>query len=239
MPDGKILTAKFKRDHKGWSVCLAVRVETPEKRVVSTSVGIDVGIKTLAATSEGLLIPNPRHARRVEKEMRRRQRALSRCKRGSNRRKKVRTQVARLHVKIANTRATRLHQISAMLVNRYDLIAVEALNFKGLSRGILARDVHDASWSKLVQLIEYKAAKAGTHLIKVDPRYTSQTCPECGVIKRKTLDEREHSCYCGHVADRDVAAARVILSRAVVGPGAQKQAGCGEAGRGNITDIST
>lgn len=219
IPDGKILTAKLKRDHKGWSVCLAVRFETPEKRIVSSAVGIDVGIKTLAATSDGLLIPNPRAARRAERELRRRQRALARCKRSSNRRRKVKLEVTRLHAKIANTRSTSLHQISAMLVRRYDVIAVEALNVKGLSRGILARDVHDASWSKLVQLLEYKAEKAGAHLIKVDPKYTSQICPECGTIAAKTLAERTHDCACGYVADRDVAAARVILSRAGMGPG--------------------
>lgn len=219
MPGGKILTAKFKRDHKGWSVCLAVRVDAPEKRVVTSAVGIDVGIKTLAATSDGLLIPNPRAARRAERELRRRQRALARCKRGSNRRRKVRAQVTRCHAKVTNTRMTSLHQISAMLVRRYDVIAVEALNVKGLSRGILARDVRDASWSKLVDLISYKAARAGKHLIKVDPKYTSQTCPECDSVKAKTLAERVHECACGYVADRDVAAARVILSRAGMGPG--------------------
>src|SRR5690606_23370122 len=88
-----------------------------------------------------------------------------------------------------------------------------------LARSILARDVHDASWSKLVQLLEYKAEKAGAHLIKVDPKFTSQICPECGTIAAKTLAERMHECACGYVADRDVAAARVILSRVGMGPG--------------------
>jgi putative transposase len=238
MPDGKILASKFKRDHKGWSVCLAIRVEMPEKRIISSAVGIDVGIKTLAATSDGLLIPNPRAARRAERELRVRQRALARCKRGSNRRPKVRAQVARLHAKVANTRSTSLHQISAMLVNRYDAIVVEALNVKGLSRGILARDVHDASWSKLVDLISYKAARAGKYLIKVDPKYTSQICPECGSVKAKTLAERTHDCACGYVADRDVAAARVILSRAGMGPGFVNVAGCSERRTGKLTEVT-
>lgn len=238
MPDGKILTAKFKRDHKGWAVCLAVSVETPEKRIVQSAVGIDVGIKTLAATSDGLLIPNPRAARRAERELRVRQRALARCKRGSNRRRKVRAQVTRLHAKVANTRSTSLHQISAMLVRRYDVIAVEALNVKGLARGILARDVHDASWSKLVDLISYKAERAGKHLIKVDPKYTSQTCPECGTIAAKTLAERVHECACGYVADRDVAAARVILSRAVVGPGWRNVAEYGVRASGKLMEAT-
>lgn len=234
MPSGKILTVKFKRDHKGWCVCLALRVEATDKRIVQSAVGIDVGIKTLAATSDGLLIPNLRVARRAEREMRRRQRALARCKHGSNCRRKVKREVTRAHAKITNTRMTSLHQISAMLVRRYDVIAVESLNVKGLSRGILARDIHDASWSKLVDLISYKAERAGKHLIKVDPKFTSQTCPECGTIAAKTLAERVHECACGYVADRDVAAARVILSRAVVGPGWHNVAEYGVRASGNI-----
>lgn len=238
MPNGKILTAKFKCDYKGWLVCFSVRVDAPEKRIVQSAVGIDVGIKTLAATSDGLLIPNPRAARRAERELRRRQRALARCKRGSARRRKIRAQVTRLHAKIANSRSTSLHQISAMLVRRYDVIAVEALNVKGLSSSILARDVNDAGWSKLVDLISYKAERAGKYLIKVDPKFTSQTCPECGTIEAKTLAKRTHECACGYVADRDVAAARVILSRAGMGPGVLKLGGCAVAAPGKLMEMT-
>lgn len=239
MPSGKILTAKFKRDHKGWSVCFAVRVEAAKKRVVSSAVGIDVGIKTLAATSDGLLIPNPRAARRSERAMRRAQRALARCKRGSNGRKKARAYVVGLHAKVANTRSTALHQISAMLVKRYDLIAVEALNNKGLAKGMLARDVNDASWAKLRDLLRYKAERAGAHFIEVDPKFTSQDCANCGTRVPKTLADRWHCCpTCGVREDRDINAARVILSRAGVGPGAHNVTGCGERAPGKLTEIS-
>jgi putative transposase len=217
LPEGKILCAKFKRDIKGWSVCLVISVETAEKRIVSSAVGIDVGIKTLAATSDGLLIPNPRCARKAEREMRLYQRQLARCKRGSKRRMKVKQRVARLHAKTANTRNTGLHQISRMLVNRYDVIAVEALNNKALAKGMLARDVNDAGWSKLREYLRYKAEGAGAHFIQVDPKYTSQICPDCGTVAKKELSERVHGCACGCVLDRDVAAAQVILQRAVVG----------------------
>src|SRR4029077_11292640 len=101
------------------------------------------------------------------------QRALARCKRGSNRRHKVRAQVARLHRKIADTRNTWLHQQSAALVERADLIAVEDLKVSNLVRHpTLARSIADASWSKFVSMLDYKAEKAGSHLIRVDPRNT-------------------------------------------------------------------
>ena len=238
MPDGKILTAKFKRDAKGWSVCLAVRVDTPDKRPIACAAGIDVGITTLAAASDEQKIPNPRAARRAEREMRRRQRQLARCRRGSKRRSKIKARVARLHAKITNTRATALHQAGAELVKRYDMIAVEALNIKGLAKGMLARDVHDAGWSKLRSLLHYKAERAGVHIIEVDARFTSQECPDCGRREPKTLAERVHRCPCGCVLDRDVAAARVILNRAVVGPGWLKVGDCAVPATGNITELS-
>lgn len=234
MPVGKILTARFKRDTKGWAVCFAMKIDTPDGRKIKTAVGVDVGIKTLAACSDGLLIPNPRVARKAARAMRLRQRALARCKRGSNRRRKVGAQAARLHSKIANTRSTALHQISATLVNRYDLIAVEALNNKGLARTMLAGDVLDASWTKLLIFLRYKAARAGAQIIEVDPRFTSQTCPDCGAVAKKTLAERTHSCSCGCVLDRDVAAAKVILSRAVVSPGTPNVARWGERALRNL-----
>jgi putative transposase len=238
LPPGKPLSCIFSRNGNVWSICFQVKVEAPDKRAVMSAVGIDVGIKTLAATSDGLLIPNSRVARRAERTLRRRQRALARCQKGSKRRRKMRCQVASLHARVKNTRATALHQVSAMLVNRYDVIAVEALNTKGLARGILARDVHDASWGKLRELLRYKAERAGAHFIEVDPKFTSQTCPDCGQVAAKTLAERTHKCDCGCVLDRDVAAARVILKRAVVGPWAQNVAGCGERVPGNLKEIS-
>lgn len=235
LPKGRPLTCVLTRDVNGWSICFQMKVKAADKRVVRSSVGIDVGIKTLAATSDGLLIPNPRAARRAERELRRRQRSLARCRNGSARRRKVRDQVARLHAKVKNTRTTALHQISAMLVERYDTIAVEALNTKGLSGGIFARDIHDASWGRLRDLLRYKAERAGANFIEVDPKFTSQTCPDCGRVARKTLADRTHKCDCGCVLDRDVAAARVILKRAVVGPRAHNVAGYGERALRNIT----
>lgn len=107
-----------------------------------------------------------------------------------------------------------LHKLSCNFVSRFAGIAVEDLDIRGLARGMLARDVNDAAWAQLIMMLAYKAAKAGSAFIKVDPRGTSQTCPECGTIKRKGLRERTHRCECGCVLDRDVAAARIVHIRA-------------------------
>jgi putative transposase len=84
----------------------------------------------------------------------------------------------------------------------------------GLKRGMLARSVHDAAWSLLVQLTTYKAESANASVVLVDPRGTSQTCPACRTIKAKTLSVRVHACDCGCVLDRDVAAAIIVHERA-------------------------
>ncbi|WP_435018530.1 RNA-guided endonuclease InsQ/TnpB family protein [Tundrisphaera sp. TA3] len=223
LPKGKPLSCTFTRGHKGWYVCLQYRVPVQPLPATGQQVGIDVGLTTLATLSTGEAIANPRHTKRAEKELRRRQRALSRCKKGSNRRKKVKASVTWLHAKIANSRKTHLHQTSAKLVRENDLIAVEKLNVKGLSSGMLAKGVNDAGWSILKNYLAYKAAWAGRELVEVKAAGTSQTCPNCGAVAKKTLSERTHRCDCGCVIDRDHAAARIILARAVVSPVASQR----------------
>lgn len=212
-PNPDIRSCVFRRDGKGWYVSLDVAIEAAEKRVVSTMVGVDLGLKVFAYYSDGIIIPAPQIARKAERDLRRRQRALARCRRDSNRRRKVRDRVARLHRKIANTRTTWLHQHSAALVKRADLIAVEDLNVAGMIRHpTLARSIADASWAKFLSMLAYKAEKAGGHLICVDPRNTSQKCSGCGELVPKSLAVRTHACpHCGLVIDRDWNAARNIL----------------------------
>ncbi len=180
-------------------------------------IGIDMGLSTFAALSTGEKIDNPRFARKSERKLRSLQRRVSRRKKGSNRRKKAVRVLRRHHERIAAQRRAFCHQVSTDLVRRHWLIAVEKLNIKGLSRTRLARSFSDAGWSIFLNQLRAKAECAGRELIEVDPRFTSQTCPECGTIQKKELWERKHECPCGCVGDRDVIAARVILLRAVGG----------------------
>lgn len=234
LPIGKPLGCTFTRDHKGWCVCFQYRVPISVLPATGKQVGIDMGLNTLAILSTGEAIPNPRVAKRAERELRRRQRALSRCKRGSKRRQKVKSQVTRLHAKIANCRRTYLHRISARLVSEHDLIAVENLNVKGMASGMLAKSVNDAGWSTLKEMIAYKAEKAGRQMIEVSANGTSQTCPDCGQVKAKPLAQRVHECDCGCVLDRDHAAAIVIMQRAVMRPWRPNVTQWGERVAGNL-----
>jgi putative transposase len=215
--DADIRSCVFRRDGRGWYVSLQIAADAAEKRIVTDAIGIDLGLKVFAYCSDGIILPNPRIARKAERAQRRASRALSRCKRGSNRRRKVKVRLARLHRKIANTRSTWLHQQSAALVKRADLIAVEDLNVKNMIRHpTLARSIADASWSKFLGFLAYKAERAGVHFIRVDPRRTSQKCSGCGELVPKSLAVRTHSCpHCSLVIDRDHNASLNILAAGI------------------------
>lgn len=178
-------------------------------------VGIDVGLTSFAALSTGEQIDNPRWAREAETRLRLAHRHRDRCVRGSRNRRKAANRVRRIYDKIRVQRRNFCHRLSRRLVDNHPIIAVEDLNVKGLAASRLSKSVMDAGWSIFLNHLESKAANAGRKVIRVDPRYTSQTCPDCGAVKPKSLSERVHRCHCGCVLDRDVAASRVILARAV------------------------
>ena len=232
----RIKSCVFKRDPKGWTVSFAIWVEEAAPRPSKRAVGVDLGISTFAALSDGGLVPSLQAARKAERRLRRAQRALARKQRGSNGRREARLRVARCHAAVARQRREHLHQASARLVRDYDVIAVERLNVKGLARSALAKEVRDASWAKFLSMLRYKAAWAGTRLIEVDPDHTSQDCSGCGLKVRKKLGERLHDCpACGLSLDRDLNAARNILNRAGCGPGLRNVAGCGMRAGENLS----
>jgi putative transposase len=222
----KVGAAVVSRSCGKWYVCFQIELpEVPVPDRAFTPIGIDLGLTSLVAFSNGETVATPQHTRLASKRQRRLQRSLARCKRGSKRRWKAKVRLARHSAKTANQRRDGSHKLSRKIVDRFSHIAMEDLNIKGLAAGMLAKSVHNAAWNQLVQYIGYKAECAGSTLKLVDPRGTSQTCPECGTIRRKTLAERIHRCLdCSAVLDRDVAAAQIVLLRAKFGPGTGLQA---------------
>ena len=208
------------RRASGWyaQVVCEDGIDAPVKRPIVNSVGIDVGLTTFAALSNGETFPAPRFAERSRKRVRGIQRRVSRRVKGSQGRRKAVDRLRRVYERIFSQRRNFAHQLGTDLVRRFDMIAVEDLNVKGLARSKLARSVNDAAWSIFTAQLERKAERAGVTVVRVDPRGTSQECPSCGRVAKKQLSERAHSCKsCGLVLDRDVAAARVILARALGG----------------------
>lgn len=211
----KLGAAVISRKAGKWFACFQITL--PDAEPIErpfAPVGIDMGLTSLVALSTGETVATPQHTKNAAKALRRAQRAFARKRRNSRRQRKTKLRVARISMRVANQRRDFSHKLSASLVGSYSHIAMEDLNIKGLAAGMLAKSVHNAAWNQLVQHIAYKAECAGSVLKLVDPRGTSQTCPECGTIKRKTLTERMHRCECGCVLDRDVAAAQIVLIRA-------------------------
>jgi putative transposase len=219
IPDeGTIKMAVLKRDRVGnWYVILQVELPDVEiERRDDPAVGIDMGLTHFATLSSGEMIENPRWFRESEEKLALLQRRRTRCKRSSHRYRELTRQIRRLHQRIANQRRDFQHQLSTRLVRKYGFIAVEDLNVKGLCRSHVSKSMGDAAWGQFLHMLAYKAAKAGTLVVGINPNGTSQICsgPDCGRIVPKTLSDRQHICpHCGFTAPRDVNAALNILAR--------------------------
>ena len=210
---GKVKTCTIKRDGDKWFVCFAVEYEFEAPIHKGGAIGIDVGLEHLLNLSNGEQVDNPRFFRKSEKRLAKAQRRLAKVARNSPLRRKYRKRVTYTFRKVRNQRLDFAHKLSSTISNTYSLIAVEDLNIKGLAAGMLAKSVNDAGWSLFLNQLEYKVEKTGSKLIRVDPRQTSQICPNCGAVAKKELSVRWHSCPCGCEMHRDTAAAIVIMSR--------------------------
>jgi putative transposase len=176
------------------------------------SVGIDVGLKVFLADSEGQTIENPRFFRTSQATLRRKQRRLCARKKGSQRRRKMARSVAQTHLKIERQRRDFHFKAAKRYADAYRTIVVEDLNIGGLARSRLSKSILDAGWGAFLDILSDKAASAGGHVIRINPRFTTQRCSRCGVHVKKSLSVRTHRCpSCGYVVDRDVNAAQNIL----------------------------
>jgi putative transposase len=208
---GKIKTVTVRHRAGRWHVSFSVEYDPEPLPEIDAEVGIDVGLEHFAALSTGDLIANPRWYRSAQRRLRRAQRKVTRRVKGSNGRRKAVRELQRVHEHVANQRADFVHKLSRRIVDGYQLIAVEKLNVGGMSRGMLAKQVHDAGWRSFLQALTVKAAEAGRQVVEVNPAGTSQRCL-CGCEVRKTLAVRVHRCpECGLVAPRDVVSAQLVL----------------------------
>jgi len=167
----------IKRHNSGkWFAFVCVEKEVNIiRREQKKVIGIDVGIKYFLTDTEGRQIENPRFYQRTLERIRVVQHWLSRKKKGSKNREKQRIKLAKLHEKLTNQRNDFLHKLSRFYVNSYDVICVENLNVKSMVKNhSLAQKILDASWGKFLQLLEYKAERAGVRVVKVNPRGTSE-----------------------------------------------------------------
>ncbi|MEV4576049.1 RNA-guided endonuclease TnpB family protein [Nonomuraea jabiensis] len=223
-------TVTVSRDPDGrWYISLAIDSndnDSEQLPPVGHAVGVDLGVKDFAVTSDGERIANPRHLERKAKNLARYQRRMARKQRGSSNRVKAKAKVARAHRKVRDARADFLHRASTRLIRQADTIVIEDLNVSGMVKNrSLARAVSDCGWGEFRRQLEYKTAKYGRRLIVIDRWYpSSKTCSACGhLLAALSLSTRHWTCPdCGTRHDRDINAAKNILAagRAVSACGA-------------------
>lgn len=245
----KINRATVSERAGNWYVSLQVEQEIPDAKATGEPVGVDVGLKTLAVTSDGREFANPKALYDAERKLTRLSRKLARQEKGSGRRERTKQEIAKLHKRIADIRAHHAHNASAAIIGRHlpederpETVVIETLNVAGmLKNGRLARSVSDASMNELHRQLEYKAQWAGVQVLKADPWFaSSKTCSACGsVLSTLTLGQRTYRCPdCGFSIDRDLNAA-VNLRQVAHGAGDTENARGGQRPElvGSVVDV--
>ena len=205
------------------SISFDDNLPTPKPIIAQSSIGLDMGINSLVATSKDVKIDNPRYTKKYARILKLASRHLDRKqhsrKKGdttpkSKRYLKQQAKVAKIHEKIANSRSDYIHKITNEITNQYDVICIENLNVKGMIKNHkLSKHIADVAWGELRRQLEYKSERRGKILIKVDRWLpSSQTCSSClSPTGKKPLNIRTFTCpICGVVHDRDINAAKVI-----------------------------
>ena len=218
--DGKIMSGTVSCVAGKWYISIAVDVQK-DMTLPKTGkfVGVDLGLKDIAITSDGYKFANPRWIHKSEKKLKRLNRELARRQRASKRREKTRLRLARQHNRVSNQRKDWIHKLTTYLVRNYDVISLEDLNVRGMTKNhSLAKAITNVAFGEFNRQIEYKAQMYGKQIYRVNRFFpSSKTCSVCGCIQDKMpLNVREWTCpECRAHHDRDINAATNLLRQAM------------------------
>lgn len=201
-------------------ISILVDTENIQLPKLDTKIGIDLGIKEFAITSDGEMFSNPKWLNKSEKKLGKLQKDLSRKQKGSNNRRKDRLKVAKLHEKISNQRKDYLHKISHYIISENQVIVIEDLKVSNMIKNHkLAKSIANVSWFEFRRQLEYKSEWYGRELIIAPTNYaSSQLCSNCGNKSSQTKDLscRTYICpVCGMIMDRDINASKNLLKLAM------------------------
>ena len=228
--NGKFMSVTVSINSSGqYFASILVEQEINHKLKTNKDVGIDLGVKTYSTQSDGVEISNPKFFSKNQAKLKKLQQHLSRKKKGSKRRNKCKLKVAKFYQKITNQRDFFLHNYSTQLINNFDIIYIEDLGIKDmLESKLMSKLISDASWSKFVSMLQYKADWYGKEVIKVGRYFPSSKLCGCGVKNTKLkLSDREWVCSsCGTINQRDQLASQNILKE-------------GRRSLGDITNVET
>ena len=223
IPDGFIVKqVRVVRKASGWYVMLTLEcdVNAPDALPHGHPIGIDVGLDTFVATSDGELIDRPQFFVDAQHKLKLLNRDVSRKQKGSKNQQKARHKVARFHERICNKRKEFHIQVAHHLCDNAGMVFAEELNLKGLAQGMLGKHCLDAGWGQFLAILSWVSWKRGVYFAKVDARETSQYCPECGAHTPKDLSVRVHNCSeCGYQTNRDVASGQLVRNRGLAAVG--------------------
>ena len=213
--EGTPKTVTISREADGWYACFSC-ADVPIRPLPQTGqeTSIDLGLEAFATLSSGERIFSPGWYRKAERALKTAQRRVSRRKKGSNRRRKAVTLLAKAHQTVKRQRQDFHHKTALALVRTNDTIYHEDLQTANMLKNHhLAKSISDAGWSAFLSILSYKAACAGRRVVAVPPAYTSQRCSGCDVVVAKGLSVRWRSCpECGTSLHRDHNAALNILA---------------------------
>lgn len=228
---GEIKNVTVSESASGWYVSIQTEQDVPDiVHSSNTAVGVDVGVRVFAALSDGTTYMPVNNLKKLEKKLTKVQRDLSRKKKGSNNFKKNAKKLALMHERIKNTRMDYLHKVSTEISKNHAVVVLENLKISNMSRSAkgtvespgknvkakagLNKSILNQGWGMFRNMIEYKTKHSGGNIILVDPRYTSQTCHNCGYTSKENRKTQSHfhCTVCGYELNADINAAKNILA---------------------------